>query len=403
VFTDPVSGAVVLPSGGALESQIAGPPVSATEMSHIGRSWTDIANDLQNLTPLALASNVPAALQQFVAGQTYGQLFQQVYGSPVTPVGIIFAIAAYERTLISDQSPFDYFLAGQGTLSPIASAGLARFQALCINCHTDLIPAVLTVGPVLNDFRNIGVRPIAEDVGRSAVTGQSFDDGLFKIPGLRNVELRAPYFHNGSVNSLAEVVDFYARGGDFFVNQDPFLPSIPGQVSLQDRLSLVTLLQTLTDPNVQNELPPFDRPRLFSEGPLAAQIFGTGTAGSGGVTARSSLNSAAYRGNSRFALGLDQTAPGAYAWLALDVAAGTTPVSLLGHDVYLAMTPALYIVSLPGVTLGSGAGGGYATLPLPIPNTPQLAGLPLFGQWLVLDAAGPYGATTSDAFGFTVY
>src|SRR5262245_18208981 len=103
VFRDPVSSAVVLPSGGALESQMAGPPVSTTEMAHLGRTWFDIANELPSLVPLQLATQVPAALQQFLANDTYDAVFARVFGSPgVTPVRIIFAIAAYERSLISD-------------------------------------------------------------------------------------------------------------------------------------------------------------------------------------------------------------------------------------------------------------------------------------------------------------
>src|SRR5215510_4742987 len=127
-FTDPVSGLVTLPQDAALESQAAGPPVSDVEMSHIGRSWTDIATDIAPLQPLALADQIPANLAAFVAGQTYATLFQSVYGSPgVTPERIIFAIGAYERTLVADQSPLDYYLQGVGSLSPQANAGLGVF------------------------------------------------------------------------------------------------------------------------------------------------------------------------------------------------------------------------------------------------------------------------------------
>src|SRR5262249_15111801 len=77
-FTDPVSGTVLLAGNAALESKAAGPPASDVEMSHIGRSWTDIANDITYRTPLALAENIPANLLAFIAGQDYATLFQQV-------------------------------------------------------------------------------------------------------------------------------------------------------------------------------------------------------------------------------------------------------------------------------------------------------------------------------------
>src|SRR5262249_49978892 len=157
-FTDPVTNTVLLTGNAALESQAATPPVSDVEMGHIGRSWTDVANDIANCTPLALAENVPTALSAFVSGQTYAMLFQQVYGSPgVTSDRIVFAIAAYERTLIADQSPYDLYLAGVGTLGAQELSGLTAFTQFCISCHRDLLPSSHTTGPALNDFRRIGL------------------------------------------------------------------------------------------------------------------------------------------------------------------------------------------------------------------------------------------------------
>jgi cytochrome c peroxidase len=271
-FVDPVSGQVLLASGGALETQAAAPPISEVEMSHAGHDWTHAASDLAYCTPLALATNVPAPLQAFVAGQTYAQLFAQVFGSPgVTPARILFAIAAYERTLVSDQSPYDRSLAGLHTLTLAEQQGQQVFTALCATCHVDVTVAVLARGPGVNDYRNIGVRPIAEDEGRFAVTQNPADRGRFRVPSLRNVALRAPYFHNGGMLTLDDVVDFYIRGGDFHQNQDPLILNIIGAVSPAQRTTLLAFLRTMTDPRVQNEQPPFDRPRLWSEGPNGGQ------------------------------------------------------------------------------------------------------------------------------------
>ena len=401
VFRDPVTGAVVLPSGGALESQIAGPPVSSVEMGHLGRTWIDIANELPLLTPLRLASQIPPALQQFLANDDYGALFARVFGSPgVTPVRIIFAIAAYERTLVSDRSPFDLYLAGQGALTPMQSLGLARFQVFCAACHTDLDAAVLTTGPVLDDFRNIGVRPVAEDAGRFAVTGASADRGRFRVPGLRNVALRSGYFHNGSQQTLGEVIDFYARGGDFADNRDPLDDAINGHIFISDSLQLQALLQALTDPRVANGLPPFDRPRLWSEGPDALAEFGVGTSCTGAPLRIEGLG-APFLGNSAFGVGVDSLAPNLFTFLLLDVAGSPTPVTVLGQHLHLGLTPALQILPT-GLSLPAAGGSGFNTAVFQLPTNPSLAGT-YWLQWAALDAAGPTGIVTSNALRFSVF
>ncbi|MGE3174696.1 MAG: cytochrome-c peroxidase [Planctomycetota bacterium] len=403
VFHDPVTGAVVLPTGGALESQIAEPPISDVEMGHLGRSWTDIAADIAPLRPLALADQLPPALQAFVQGQTYAALFQQVFGSPgVTPVRIVFAIASYERTLISDQSPLDLALVGQGSLSPAAAAGQFEFQGLCATCHTDLSPSVLASGPVLHDFRNIGVRPFPEDPGRFRVTGQILDSGKFKVPGLRNVALRAPYFHDGSAATLQDVLAFYARGGDFHVNQDVLVASMPGQISTQDRQSLAAFLDALTDPRVVQGLPPFDRPRLWSEGARVPTVFGAGTPGTAGGAPAMIALTPPYRGNPAWTLGLADAVPGQPAFLCFDTVGLVQPQQVLGLDVHLGLTGALTAVGA-AVTAGNAPRGGVTSLSLPIPFDPALPGLPLFAQWLVGDPLGPFGASASDATAFAVF
>jgi len=136
-FRDPLTGQVVLVGGGAIERVAAAVPTDTVEVCYAGRTWPEFITDLQNRTPLALASNVPPALQAFVAGRTYAQLFAQVYGSPgVTPVRFAFAVAAYVRTFVSDQSPYDRSLVGQYTMTPTEAYGAIVFTALCTPCHT---------------------------------------------------------------------------------------------------------------------------------------------------------------------------------------------------------------------------------------------------------------------------
>ena len=104
----------------------------------------------------------------------------------------------------------------------------------CTQCHR---------GPLFTDnrFLNIGVRPILEDRGRAVVTNQPRDEGAFKVPGLRNVGLRAPYFHNGGMATLEEVVDFYDRGGDHHVNQSPQI--VPLGLTSEEKTALVAFLE----------------------------------------------------------------------------------------------------------------------------------------------------------------
>ena len=221
------------------------------------------------------------------------------------------AIQEYESTLISDQTPFDRFLANEkNALTPEQQKGWEIFQnkGLCINCHVGseltsasvsnvtrqqriLRPPAPAPNPPVGDtgFINIGVRPVAEDLGvggkdefdnplseaRLALRGtfkrllgekppiiprneqDIAADGAFKTPGLRNVELTAPYFHNGGQLDLEQVIEFYNRGGDFGRNIPPL------NLSTEEKRSLVAFLKTLTDERVRNQKAPFDHPQLF--------------------------------------------------------------------------------------------------------------------------------------------
>src|SRR6266568_3548848 len=108
VFTDPIGGAVVLPNGAALESQVLGPPVSSAEMAHAGRTWNDVAVRVTNSKPLALTPFIPNGLRDWIGGRSYPELFEEAFGTPeVTPVRIALAVASFERTLYSDRTPLD--------------------------------------------------------------------------------------------------------------------------------------------------------------------------------------------------------------------------------------------------------------------------------------------------------
>ncbi|MCU0862984.1 MAG: hypothetical protein MUC36_04250 [Planctomycetes bacterium] len=393
-FRDPVTGAIVLPTGGALESQITEPPTSAVEMGYDGRTWNDVAGSLATMTPLGLAHEVPDKLAAFINDRSYPQLFADVFGSPgITPQRIIFAIAAYERTLVSDQSRFDRYLAGQLQLTPLEQQGLQRFQVLCASCHTDLDPSVLTTGPVLADFRNIGVRPVAEDLGRQEVTGNSADRGKFRVTGLRNVALRTRFFHNGGASSLTEVLDFYQRGGDFTDNLDPLIPATAAQMTAADHPPLLALLSALTDPRVANEQAPFDRPTLWLEGPLLPRRVGIGTGGTYPMAPRATSVGPAYFGNDVFGIGMDRIAPWLICGVLVNPVGQEQPIPVLGH--WLNVSPIGPQILPLTLSLPAANGGSYANWVFHVPPSSIPPGVFWF-QWFALDPNGPNGFATAN-------
>lgn len=399
-FVNPVSGGIVLQNGGALESQAVGPPLSDVEMGHLGRDWDDVTTRLASVQPLALAEDIPALLQVWIDGRDYPALFAEAFpqsNGQLTAARMALAIATYERTLISDETPFDAFLAGQpGALTPQQNQGRQIFNGAgrCNLCH---------VGPLFTDhvFRNIGVRPLAEDLGRGAITGVPQDNGRFKTPGLRNVGLRAPYFHNGGMQTLEEVVDFYDRGGDFGQNQSPLI--IPLGLSPPQKNALVAFLEgALTDPRVAAETAPFDRPTLYAESARRPVNFGVGGAGAGGFVPRAVALEPPLIGNPNMTVAIADGHAGAALILGLDLVAGPPFVTVREAPFHLGGTSAMKFFAA-GTLAGDGAGNGWASVPVAIPADPALDGMAVFTQWFVLDRGAPQGLASSEGTRFEFF
>ncbi|MEZ5963760.1 MAG: cytochrome c peroxidase [Planctomycetota bacterium] len=379
-FRDPLTQAVVLNGNAALESQAVGPPNNDVEMGHFGQSWADVVGRVAQARPLALATNVPAALAQFVQNRSYPDLFQEVFGTrDITPARIAMAIATYERTLVSDQSAWDDFQRGvPGALTPQQDRGRQLFfnnVTECSDCHGGPLLAV-------NQFFYTGVTPQNEDLGRFAVTNNNNDRGRMRAPTLRNVALRAPYFHNGGARTLRDVVDFYARGGDFTAgNRDPRIRGF--NMNNADRDALVAFLGAFTDPRVVAGVAPFDRPTLFTETRRGVAPYGHATAGSNNTVPSLVAVEPPHIGHGTFGLGLERAYGGAPAVLLLDSAPHTSGLRVLGADVFVALTPSM--IFAPVMSAGSGAGQGTASQVLPIANVVGLRGLHIYGQWISLD------------------
>lgn len=181
------------------------------------------------------------AVNRLSAVKYYRDAFAQIYGSDdITPELIGRAIAAYERTLNSIDSPFDRYIAGdKNAMSPAAIRGLALFEGKgnCTDCHD---------GPNFTDnsFHNIGVN--TKDLGRGAVIQDPTLNKAFKTPGLRNVTLTAPYMHNGSEATLMDVIEFYNRGGDIKEGISNLI--VPLNLTEQEKADLLAFLGALTDP-----------------------------------------------------------------------------------------------------------------------------------------------------------
>ena len=185
----------------SLEEQALGPIENPIEMGH----------DLEELVP---------QLNE-IAG--YRERFQAVFGTDVTSEGIAKAIAAFERTVLSGNSPYDQYKAGdESALTEAQKRGLQAFEDIgCSSCHTS---ALFSNYKFYN--AGIGMNKEPPDEGRMAVTGDERDLGKFRVPSLREVANTAPYYHDGSVATLEEAVALMTDGGIDNAGLSPLLKGI---------------------------------------------------------------------------------------------------------------------------------------------------------------------------------
>jgi cytochrome c peroxidase len=174
--------------------------------------------------------------------------------APVTLRNVTRALAAFERTILSFDSPYDRYARGdEKALSPAAVRGLALFQSErleCFHCHggfafTDSLSHTGLPEPE-RAFHNDGLYGVypRTDRGLSEVTGHDEDDGRFKAPTLRNIAVTAPYMHDGSIATLDGVLDHYSRGGEG-AGKDPLLAGFV--IDAEERADLIAFFESLTD------------------------------------------------------------------------------------------------------------------------------------------------------------
>jgi cytochrome c peroxidase len=390
-FRDQLTNNVLLPTRAALESQAAGPPVSDAEMAHVGRNWSEIASRVQFAKPLALATDIPAGLETWIGSRSYPDLFEEAFGTPeVTPARIAMAIGTHERMLFSDRTPFDRSNANIEPMTQIEQDGLTLFVGNnCNICHS---------GPLLtnNQYHNIGVRPVNEDLGRGAFTQNPDDNGRFRTPNLRNVELHAPYMRNGRFATLEEVVDFYDRGGDH-TSAPNFESGIIRVLALTpyEKQALVAFMKRpMTDLRVKHELPPFDRPKLYTESNRVPQITGTGRAGSGSIVPEVTAIAPPLVGNPQFTVSVSRGLGNSQAVLVIgdsDPGVGTS-IPTVGS-----------LARVVTNTQNTGPGNGWASVSLAIPNAAAFQNRTFYGRWYIQDAQASNGFSVSRLLQFTTF
>jgi cytochrome c peroxidase len=223
--------------------------------------WDGRAKTLEDQAALPIVNsiemgqpNLNAAVTRIAAVDDYKQAFSRVFGRPIGDADLLRAIASYERTLVSFNSPFDRFIAGdKNAIDAAAQRGWDLFntRARCNKCHalteTKRDPTLFTD----NDFHNIGIGIIRHNVvalarqaeqlvksgdtaaidraalqtdmsalGRYLISRREPDIASFKTPGLRNLLMTGPYFHDGSQETLWDAMDHYNKGDGL---QNPWL------------------------------------------------------------------------------------------------------------------------------------------------------------------------------------
>ena len=178
----------------------------------------------------------------------YRSLFKKVYGSEEIDIDrVAMAIATFERIVLSGNSAYDKYKAGNKTAmsaSQIRGLDVYLNKAKCDGCHEG-------INFTANSYHNIGVgmdKP-NPDEGRSAVTKNAADWGAFKTPTLRDISRTAPYMHDGSLKTLEEVVDFYDKGGIPNKNLDEKIKKL--NLTEQNKKDLVAFMKALDGTSLQ--------------------------------------------------------------------------------------------------------------------------------------------------------
>ena len=204
--------------------------------------------------PIEMGMTMEGVVERIGKAPAYVEAFQKVYGTGVTKDGIVKAIAAFERTVLSGNSRFDQFEAGKtDALNEQEKRGMDLFMASCRSCHAP---------PLFSNYRyintGVGMDKEKPDKGRMDVTGKESDLGKFRVPHLRDIEKTYPYFHDGSVEKLEEAVAIMAAGGKDHPNRSVLMKNVAKkELTKEQQADIVAFLKTLN-----GEYPVTEPPKL---------------------------------------------------------------------------------------------------------------------------------------------
>jgi len=188
------------------------------------------------------------AVERINHSKEYRKLFFQLYKKNPDSISIVDAIARFEKTLETDHTPNDRWMNDQ---TDAMTASQLRGRELFTSDKTKCFECHFTPDFTSDEFKNIGLFNGKElnDSGRYTITKNPNDIGKFKIPGLRNVAVTAPYMHDGRFKTLREVIDYYDNPSLFIKNsigRDSILPEKIG-LTEQEKIDLASYLIALTD------------------------------------------------------------------------------------------------------------------------------------------------------------
>lgn len=203
--------------------------------------------EMQVLVPIQehneFNTNIVDIVNKLRTDRVYVQQAQEAYDRPLDAFVITRALAQFERSFISGNSAYDDYInkGKQAALSESAKRGYALFMSTrtnCSGCHSGFNFTNYA-------FENNGLYLSYSDSGRMRFTKLPEDRARFKVPSLRNVALTAPYMHDGSINSLAAVIEHYNSGGQAHPNKSSLIQ--PLHLTTGEKEDLVSFLQSLTD------------------------------------------------------------------------------------------------------------------------------------------------------------
>lgn len=202
--------------------------------------------EMQVIVPIQehteMNQEIPSLLERLKAIPYYDSMAHVAFDRPFDAWVLTRSISSFERTLISDNSPFDqyYYMKQKDAISESAKRGFKLFSQdlYCASCH-EL--------PFFTNFKvaNNGLYKVYEDKGRFRINVDSSEIGFFKVPSLRNIMLTAPYMHDGQFASIDDVLDHYQKGGAGHELQSKHIQ--PFSLSEEEKTDLKAFLESLTD------------------------------------------------------------------------------------------------------------------------------------------------------------